>query len=68
MYQKRHPYSPLLLGPAEACRRIDTACINHTKWRHFTHMQKSYARDLIKYNEGDCRSTWLIAKKLANVN
>ena len=66
LYKKRQPYPPLPLGPAEVCRRIDTACINHKKWRHFAHMQKSYARDLIQYNEGDCRSTWLIAKKLEN--
>ena len=68
MYQKRPPYPPLPIGPAAACRRIDRACINQKKWWHFTHKQKSYAKDLIQYNEGDCLSTWLIAKKLANVN
>ena len=67
MYQKRHPYPPFPLGAAEACRRIDTACVNHRKWRRFTDKQKNYAKDLVQYNQGDCRSTWLIAKKLANV-
>jgi len=66
MYQKRNPYPPFPLGAAEACRRIDTVCKNFSKWKHFSDQQKSYAKDLIAYNEGDCRSTWLIAKRLGN--
>ena len=66
MYQKRHPYPPLAIGAAESCRRIDAACEKTKKWKAFSERQKKYVNDLIAYNEGDCRSTWLIAKKLAN--
>jgi len=66
MYRKRNPYPPFPLGAAEACRRIDTACKNSKKWKHFSDKQKSYVKDLIQYNKGDCLSTWLIAKRLGN--
>lgn len=64
MYSKRNPYPPFPLRAAEACRRIDTACKNSKKWKHFSDKQKSYAEDLIQYNKGDCLSTWLIAQRL----
>ena len=63
---KRKPYPPFPLGAAEACRRIDTACTAHKKWRRFSDKRKSYVRDLVQYNEGDCRSTWIIAKRIGN--
>ena len=66
MYRKRHPYPPLTIGAAESCRRIDAACKRNKKWKSFSERQKNYVHDLIAYNEGDCRSTWLIAKRLAN--
>ena len=66
MYRKRHPYPPLTIGAAESCRRIDAACKKNKRWKTFRERQKNYVHDLIAYNEGDCRSTWLIAKKLAN--
>lgn len=63
---KRQPYPPFPLGAAEACRRIDAASAAHKKWRHFSDKQKSYVRDLVQYNQGDCRSTWIIAKRIGN--
>ena len=66
MYSKRNPYPPFPLGAAEACRRIDKVCNKNTKWKRFSEKQKAYVRDLVAYNQGDCRSTWLIAKRLGN--
>ena len=66
LYDRRHPYPPFPLGAAEACRRIDQACLNHKRWKNFSVKQKSYADDLIQYNSGDCKSTWLIAKRIGN--
>ena len=66
LYLKRHPYPPFPLGAAEACRRLDTACAMHKKYKYFSDKQKGYTDELIRYNDGDCRSTWLIAKRLGN--
>jgi hypothetical protein len=66
IYRKRNPYPPFPLGAAEACRRIDKACAKHKKWKQFSEKQKNYVEDLTVYNRGDCRSTWLIAKRLGN--
>jgi hypothetical protein len=66
MHEKRNPHPPFPLGAAEACRRIDTACSKHRKWSHFSDKQKAYVNELVAYNTGDCRSTWLIAKRLGN--
>ena len=66
MYPKRSPFAPLTIGAAEACRRIDTTCQKYGRWRQFSDKQKQYVKDLVAYNEGDCRSTWLIAKKLGS--
>ena len=56
------------MGAAESCRRIDRACAKHKRWKHFSDKQKDYVKDLVAYNEGDCRSTWLIALKVGNSN
>jgi hypothetical protein len=66
LYRKRYPMPPITPGPAEVCRRLDTACGQHYSWRSFSDVQKKYARDLVAYNKGDCQSTWLIAKKVGN--
>ena len=66
IYPERQPYPLFLLGAAEACRRIDRACHKHNKWQNFSEKQKSYVKKLIEYNEGDCRSTWLIGRKIGN--
>lgn len=66
MYRKRKPYPPLPIGASVACQRIDSACERTQRWRKFTANQKSYVKDLLAYNEGDCRATWLIAKRLGN--
>jgi len=66
IYPNRSPFAPFPLGAAEACRRIDKACEAHRRWRQFSEKQKSNVRGLVKYNEGDCRSTWLIAKRIGN--
>ena len=66
MYKKRNPYPPLALGPSMVCQRIDRACARTQRWNKFTDDQKKYVKDLLAYNEGDCRATWLIAKKVGN--
>jgi hypothetical protein len=66
MYSKRNPYPPFPLGAAEACRRIDKVCNTNNIWKRFSERQKAYVLDLVAYNQGDCRSTWLIAKRLGN--
>lgn len=66
LYNKRNPYPPFPLGAAKACRMIDSACMTHKKWKNFSTKQKSCADELVQYNEGDCRSTWLIAKRMGN--
>ncbi len=66
IYRKRRPYPPLPIGPSVACQRIDSACENTKRWRKFTERQKGYVTDLLAYNEGDCRATWLIAKRIFN--
>jgi predicted RecB family nuclease len=48
------------------CQRIDAACAKTKRWGNFTDVQKKYVKDLLAYNEGDCRSTWLIAKRVGN--
>lgn len=66
LYCKRKPNPPFPLGAAEVCRRIDKVCAKHKNWRKFSEKQKNYVNDLTAYNQGDCRSTWLIAKRLGN--
>ena len=66
MYSKRNPYPPFPLGAAKACRRIDKVCNTNNRWKRFSERQKAYVLDLVAYNQGDCRSTWLIAKRLGN--
>ena len=66
MYKKRQPYPPLPLGPSIVCQRIAAACARTKRWGNFTDVQKKYVKDLLAYNEGDCRSTWLIAKRVGN--
>jgi len=66
IYSKRNPYPPFPLGAAAACRRIDKVCNTNNRWKQFSEKQKAYVRDLVAYNQGDCRSTWLIAKRLGN--
>lgn len=66
LHLKQHPYPPFPLGAAEACRRLDAACAMHNRYKNFSDNQKGYTDELIRYNDGDCRSTWLIAKRLGN--
>jgi hypothetical protein len=66
LYEKRNPNPPFKLGAAEACRRIDKACVSVSRFKNFSEKQKGYLRDLLVYNRGDCLSTWLIAKKVGN--
>ena len=68
LYKKRNPYPPFPLGAAEACRRIDVATRKKKRWKSLSDLQKSYVKDLVQYNTGDCRSTWLVAKRLGNVH
>lgn len=64
LFPNRSPQPSLRLGPAEICRRIDRICEIKNRWGQLTDKDKGYVKDLIKYNKGDCRSTWLIAKKI----
>ena len=66
MYKKRQPYPPLPRGPSIVCQRIDVACAKTKRWSNFTDVQKKYVKDLLAYNEGDCRSSWVIAKRSGN--
>ena len=68
LYPNRSTQPRLSIGAAESCRRIDRACAKHKRWKHFSDKQKDYVKDLVAYNEGDCRSTWLIALKVGNSN
>ena len=65
-FKKRKPYPPISPGPAATCRRIDLACTRKKKWKYFSDRQKAYVKDLLAYNEGDVRCTWLLALKVAN--
>lgn len=66
LYKKRHPYPPFPLGAAKACRLIDKACMKHKRWNKFDKTQQNSVDALVEYNSGDCKSTWLIAKRLGN--
>lgn len=66
IYQKRKPFPPIDIGAAEACRRIDKACASHNRWKQFSSRQQQYVKDLVAYNKGDCRATWLIALRVGN--
>jgi len=66
IFQKRNPFPPIDIGAAEACRRIDTACQSNKRWKNFSDKQKKYVHDLVAYNKGDCRATWLISLRLGN--
>ena len=66
IFQKRNPFPPIAIGAAEACRRIDRACTSNKRWKGFSDEQKQYVKDLVAYNKGDCRATWLIASRLGN--
>ena len=55
-------------GPAEACRRIDAQSTQVTRWRSWPEKSKEYVKNILEYNEEDCRATWLLGKKLGNVN
>jgi len=65
-YRKRSPFPPISPGPAETCRQIDRACNENRRWKRFTDRQQTYVKDLLAYNEGDVRCTWLLALKVAN--
>ena len=66
--EKRPRVSEIQPGPAEACRRIDRACNAHARWRNWPETKKKYARNLISYNKEDCKSTWLLGRKLGNMS
>ena len=62
----RGPFPPLALGAAKVCRKIDKACQTHRRWKHFSEAEKNHVKTFIAYNTGDCRASWLIAKRLGN--
>lgn len=66
IYPNRSAQPSLSRGPAKTCKLIDAACDRRERWKHFSEREKNYVTELISYNEGDCRSTWLIANKLGN--
>ncbi len=67
MYPKRKPFKELSIGAAKSCGTIDKMCIKNKKWKQFSEEQRSCIKDLIDYNFGDCKKTWLIAKKVSNL-
>ena len=66
--EKRPRVSEIQPGPAEACRRVDRACGTHGRWKNWPENKKEYVRNLIRYNKEDCKSTWLLGRKLGNIN
>jgi len=66
LYRKRNPFPPLTRGAAATCRLINKACGSHKRWKSFTEAEKRYVSELVEYNKGDCKATWLIALKMAN--
>ena len=66
IYPSRESQPSLSLGAAESCRKIDKACSKTKYWRSFSDKEKKIAHDLIDYNHGDCKSAWLIAKRLGS--
>jgi hypothetical protein len=66
--EKRPRVGEIKPGPAEACRRIDRACGTHGRWKNWPENKKEYVRNLISYNKEDCKSTWLLGRKLGNMN
>ena len=66
IYPNRSKQPSLSRGPAKTCKLIDSACDRRGKWKHFSEREKNYVAELISYNKGDCRSTWLIAHKIGN--
>ena len=68
LYPNRQSQPKLSKSVPDLCQRIDEACTKHKGWKHFSDKQKDYVKDLVAYNLGDCRSTWLIALKVGNSN
>jgi hypothetical protein len=66
IYPNRSKQPSISRGPAKTCKLIDSACDRRGKWKHFSEREKNYVAELISYNKGDCRSTWLIAHKIGN--
>ncbi|MDC1211250.1 hypothetical protein N8087_04940 [Porticoccaceae bacterium] len=66
IYPNRSKQPSLSRGPAKTCKLIDAACDRRGKWKNFSEREKKYVAELISYNKGDCRSTWLISHKIGN--
>ena len=66
LYRKRNPFPPLPRGAAATCRLIDKACGSRKRWRNFTEAEMGYVSELIEYNKGDCKTTFLITLKTVN--
>ena len=66
IYPSRSAQPSLSRGASKTCKLIDAACDRRGRWKRFSEREKGYVTELISYNEGDCRSTWLIAKKVGN--
>jgi hypothetical protein len=66
IYPNRSTQPSLSRGPAKTCKLIDFACDRRGRWKCFSEREKNYVSELITYNEGDCRSTWLIAHKIGS--
>ncbi len=66
-YPERQQISSFNPGPAEACRKIDTCSQRSRRWSNWDDKEKQYVRDLLSYNEQDCKATWLLALKYSNM-
>lgn len=66
LFPQNTEISEITPGPAESCRRIDATRSANRRWRNWSTAQKELAIRLLDYNLADCRSTWRLARKLAN--
>lgn len=66
IYPGREAQPSLSYGAAESCRKINKVCSKTKLWRSFSDKEKKIVCDLIDYNHGDCKSAWLIAKRLGS--
>jgi hypothetical protein len=55
---------PPACGVAEACRRLRGAGARSNKWRRWLPRHQQLAKDLIRYNRGDCVAVWRLVNRV----
>lgn len=66
IFPRSQPMPTIGGGAASACRSIDRACLQNSRWSGFSDNQKKRLHALIDYNRGDCIATWKILKRVHN--